>query len=89
MSGRRGGTMPPYTEKLLPDEQDLADIHAYLRARSGPAPVSVLPPPLSGQARHPDRGSRGLALELIDMPVAQTAERVGFKRKEPSCVLWC
>ena len=29
-----GGTMPPYTEKLLPDEQDLADIHAYLRARS-------------------------------------------------------
>ena len=40
-----GGTMPPYTEKLLPDEQDLADIHAYLRARSGPAPLSVLPPP--------------------------------------------
>ncbi len=40
-----GGTMPPYTETLLPDEQDLADIHAYLRARSGPAPLSVLPPP--------------------------------------------
>ena len=40
-----GGTMPPYTEKLLSDEQDLADIHAYLRARSGPAPLSVLPPP--------------------------------------------
>ena len=39
------GTMPPYTETLLPDEQDLADIHAYLRARSGPAPLSVLPPP--------------------------------------------
>ena len=39
------GTMPPYTEKLLPDEQDLADIHVYLRARSGPAPLSVLPPP--------------------------------------------
>ncbi len=40
-----GGSMPPYTETLLPDEQDLADIHAYLRARPGPAPLSVLPPP--------------------------------------------
>ena len=39
------GSMPPYTEKLLPNEQDLADIHAYLRARPGPAPLSVLPPP--------------------------------------------
>jgi mono/diheme cytochrome c family protein len=39
------GSMPPYTETLLPDEQDLADIHAYLRARPGPAPLSVLPPP--------------------------------------------
>lgn len=39
------GSMPPYTERLLPDEQDLADIHAYLRARPGPAPLSVLPPP--------------------------------------------
>jgi len=40
-----GGSMPPYTETLLPDEQNLADIHAYLRARPGPAPLSVLPPP--------------------------------------------
>ena len=39
------GVMPPYTEILLPDEQDLADIHAYLRVRPGPAPLSVLPPP--------------------------------------------
>ena len=30
---------------VLPEEQDLADIHAYLRARPGPAPLSVLPPP--------------------------------------------
>ena len=39
------GVMPPYSEKLLPNEQDLADMHAYLRARPAPAPLSVLPPP--------------------------------------------
>ena len=38
------GTMPPYTEKLLPDQEDLADIYEYLKSRPGPAPLSVLPP---------------------------------------------
>ncbi len=36
------GVMPPYTEKLLDSEQDLADIHAYLSTRPKPAPVSAL-----------------------------------------------
>jgi hypothetical protein len=34
--------MPPYTEKLLTSEGDLADIHAYLATRPKPAPVSAL-----------------------------------------------
>ena len=37
------GVMPPYTEKLLKSEQDLADIYAYLKSRPAPAPRSVLP----------------------------------------------
>jgi mono/diheme cytochrome c family protein len=37
------GVMPPYTEKLLKSEQDLADIYAYLKSRPPAAPQSVLP----------------------------------------------
>ncbi len=38
------GSMPPYTERVLSD-QDLADIHAFLRAQPGAAKVDgVLPP---------------------------------------------
>jgi ubiquinol-cytochrome c reductase cytochrome c subunit len=38
------GAMPPYTEKVLSD-QELADIHAFLQARPRAAAIdSVLPP---------------------------------------------
>ncbi len=36
------GEMPPYTEKVI-SEQQLADIYAYLRARPRPPAVSSLP----------------------------------------------
>ncbi|HJZ77524.1 MAG TPA: cytochrome c [Vicinamibacterales bacterium] len=36
------GDMPPYTAKVMA-EQDLADVHAYLRSRPRPADVSRLP----------------------------------------------
>jgi cytochrome c5 len=36
--------MPPYGEKVLSD-QDLADIHAFLRGQPGPAKVDSLLPP--------------------------------------------
>lgn len=38
------GEMPPYTDKLLTLQQDLADIHAFLTSRPRPAPASVLIP---------------------------------------------
>jgi mono/diheme cytochrome c family protein len=38
------GVMPAYTEKLLKSEQDLADIHAYLRSRLPAVPLTSLPP---------------------------------------------
>ena len=36
------GVMPGYSKKLLPADQDLADIHAYLSARPKPASPDVL-----------------------------------------------
>jgi mono/diheme cytochrome c family protein len=36
------GDMPPYTVKVMSD-QDLADVHAYLRSRPRPPAVSSLP----------------------------------------------
>jgi ubiquinol-cytochrome c reductase cytochrome c subunit len=36
------GDMPPYTVKVMP-EQDLADVYAYLRSRPRPPAVSSLP----------------------------------------------
>jgi ubiquinol-cytochrome c reductase cytochrome c subunit len=36
------GDMPPYTAKVM-SEQDLADVHAYLRGRPRPAAVSSIP----------------------------------------------
>jgi len=36
------GDMPPYTVKVM-SEQDLADVHAYLRSRPRPRDVSSLP----------------------------------------------
>ena len=36
------GDMPPYTARVM-SEQDLADVHAYLRSRPRPAPVSSIP----------------------------------------------
>ena len=36
------GDMPPYKEKVL-SEQDLADIHAYLRSRPRPPAVANIP----------------------------------------------
>ena len=36
------GDMPPYTAKVM-SEQDLADVHAYLRSRPRPAAVSSIP----------------------------------------------
>ena len=36
------GDMPPYTSKVM-SEQDLADVHAYLRSRPRPAVVSSIP----------------------------------------------
>ena len=36
------GEMPPYTVKVM-SEQDLADVHAYLRSRPRPPAVSSLP----------------------------------------------
>jgi mono/diheme cytochrome c family protein len=36
------GEMPPYTAKVM-SEQDLADVHAYLRSRPRPAAVSGIP----------------------------------------------
>jgi ubiquinol-cytochrome c reductase cytochrome c subunit len=36
------GDMPPYKEKVL-SEQDLADIHAYLRSRPRPPAVASIP----------------------------------------------
>jgi len=38
------GEMPPYTDQLITSEQDLTDIHAFLRSRPAAPPVSVLPP---------------------------------------------
>ena len=38
------GEMPPYSDKLLTLQQDLADIHAFLTSRPRPAPASVLLP---------------------------------------------
>ena len=35
------GDMPPYTAKVM-SEQDLADVHAYLRSRPRPAAVSSI-----------------------------------------------
>jgi mono/diheme cytochrome c family protein len=37
------GVMPPYSEKLLKSEQDLADIYAYLKSRPPAVPVATLP----------------------------------------------
>jgi ubiquinol-cytochrome c reductase cytochrome c subunit len=39
---RPRGEMPPYTMKVLSDA-DLADVYAFLRTRSRPAPASRLP----------------------------------------------
>ena len=36
------GDMPPYTAKVM-SEQDLADVHAYLRSRPRPPAVSSIP----------------------------------------------
>jgi ubiquinol-cytochrome c reductase cytochrome c subunit len=36
------GDMPPYTAKVM-SEQDLADVHAYLRSRPRPAAVANIP----------------------------------------------
>ena len=36
------GDMPPYTVKVMSD-QDLADVHAYLRSRARPRDVSTNP----------------------------------------------
>jgi len=36
------GDMPPYTVKVM-SEQDLADVHAYLRSRPRPPDVSTIP----------------------------------------------
>jgi len=36
------GDMPPYTVKVMSD-QDLADVHAYLRSRPRPPAVSSVP----------------------------------------------
>lgn len=36
------GQMPPYTEKVVPD-QDLTDIFAYLKSMPAPAPASSIP----------------------------------------------
>jgi mono/diheme cytochrome c family protein len=36
------GDMPPYTAKVM-SEQDLADVHAYLRSRPRPAAVASIP----------------------------------------------
>ncbi len=36
------GQMPPYTAKILPD-QDLADIYAFLRAQPEPPPAKNIP----------------------------------------------
>ena len=38
------GDMPPYSDKLITSEQDLADIHAFLASRPPAAPATVLPP---------------------------------------------
>src|SRR5216684_848617 len=38
------GEMPPYSIKLGPSERELTDIHAFLAARLGPAPVPISPP---------------------------------------------
>jgi mono/diheme cytochrome c family protein len=38
------GVMPAYTEKLLKSEQDLADIHTYLKTRPPAVPLTSLPP---------------------------------------------
>ena len=38
------GEMPPYSDKLITSEQDLADIHAFLASRPPAAPATVLPP---------------------------------------------
>lgn len=37
-----GGSMPPYTESVLSD-QDLADVHAFLEARQQPPDLSSIP----------------------------------------------
>jgi ubiquinol-cytochrome c reductase cytochrome c subunit len=36
------GDMPPYTAKVM-SEQDLADVHAYLRSRPRPPAVASIP----------------------------------------------
>ena len=36
------GDMPPYSAKVM-SEQDLADVHAYLRSRPRPAALSSIP----------------------------------------------
>jgi hypothetical protein len=35
--------MPPYSEKLLKSDQDLADIYAYLKLRKAAVPIASLP----------------------------------------------
>jgi mono/diheme cytochrome c family protein len=37
------GVMPPYSEKLLKSDQDLADIYAYLKLRKAAVPIASLP----------------------------------------------
>jgi mono/diheme cytochrome c family protein len=37
-----GGNMPPYTSKVIPD-QDLIDIHAYLRSIPPSPPAKTIP----------------------------------------------
>lgn len=37
------GGMPPYTEQVVSDAE-LADMHAFLQARPGPASIDSLPP---------------------------------------------
>ena len=39
---RPTGQMPPYTEKVMPD-QDLADVFAWIRSIPAPPPVSSIP----------------------------------------------
>jgi mono/diheme cytochrome c family protein len=36
------GSMPPYTDKVLSD-QDLADVYAFLRARTRPPAIDTIP----------------------------------------------